>query len=48
MRINEYMNITGLKKTAASQELRQFAESPSITGITTVGRGSSLVYVAMK
>ena len=44
MRISDYMALTGMRKTAAAKELRDFADRSSETGITAVGRGPSLLY----
>ena len=44
MRVVEYMNLTGLSRTKATLELKEFSEDAS-SGITTLGRGSAKVYV---
>ena len=44
MRVVEYMEMTGLSRTKATMELREFREDAS-SGITYVGRGSTKVYV---
>lgn len=44
MRIADYVRLTGLSRTTASLELREFAAAPARTGIDFMGRGPSLVY----
>ena len=44
MRVVEYMELTGLSRTKATLELKEFRQDAS-TGITFLGRGSSKVYV---
>ena len=44
MRVVEYMEQTGLSRTKATLELKEFRQDAS-TGITFLGRGSSKVYV---
>lgn len=44
MRIADYMELTGLRRTTATLELKELREDPT-TGITTEGRGSGKVYV---
>ena len=44
MRVAEYMNLTGLSRTKAAMELKEFGEDIS-SGITYIGRGSAKVYV---
>lgn len=44
MRIADYVKITGLSRTAASLELREFRSNPE-SGITFHGRGTQKVYV---
>ena len=44
MHIADYMELTGLSRTVATRELMEFRRDPS-SGITTIGRGSSKVYV---
>ena len=44
MRVNQYMQLTGLGHTTAANELRAFSDDLS-TGITIMGRGSAKVYV---
>lgn len=44
MRVVEYMELTGLSRTKATLELKEFRQDAS-TGITFVGRGSTKVYV---
>lgn len=48
MRVAEYMELTGLSRTKAAMELKEFRQDAS-SGITFIGRGSAKVYVkAMK
>ena len=44
MRVAEYMELTGLSRTKAAMELKEFRQDLS-SGITFIGRGSSKVYV---
>ena len=44
MRVVEYMELTGLSRTKAPLELKEFRQDTS-SGITFVGRGSAKVYV---
>ena len=44
MRVAQYMELTGLSRTKATLELKEFRQDAS-TGITFLGRGSSKVYV---
>ena len=44
MRVVEYMELTGLSRTKATMELKEFRQDAS-TGITFLGRGSAKVYV---
>ena len=44
MRVVEYMELTGLSRTKATLELKEFRQAAS-SGITFVGRGSAKVYV---
>jgi hypothetical protein len=44
MRVANYMELTGLSRTKATLELRAFRQDAS-TGIATIGRGSTKVYV---
>ena len=44
MRVVEYMELTGLSRTKATLELKEFRQNAS-TGITFIGRGSAKVYV---
>ena len=44
MRVVEYMNLTGLSRTKATLELKEFRQDTS-SGITFIGRGSAKVYV---
>ena len=44
MRVVEYMNLTGLSRTKATLELKEFRQDAS-SGITYIGRGSAKVYV---
>ena len=44
MRVVEYMELTGLSRTKATLELKEFRQDAS-TGITFLGRGSTKVYV---
>lgn len=44
MRIADYMELTGLRKTAATLELKRLREDPA-SGITTEGRKNGMVYV---
>ena len=47
MRIADYVSLTGLSRTAASLELKEFRNDPT-TGITFKGRGTQKVYVSGK
>ena len=44
MRVAEYMELTGLSRTKATLELKEFRQDLS-SGITFIGRGSAKVYV---
>ncbi|MBR5540817.1 MAG: HU family DNA-binding protein [Bacteroides sp.] len=44
MRVIQYMELTGLSRTKATLELKEFRQDVS-TGITFLGRGSAKVYV---
>lgn len=44
MRVVEYMNLTGLSRTKATLELKEFRQD-ALSGITYIGRGSAKVYV---
>ena len=44
MRVVEYMELTGLSRTKATLELKEFRQDTS-SGLTIVGRGSAKVYV---
>ena len=44
MRVVEYMELTGLSRTKAAMELKEFRQDLS-SGITFIGRGSAKVYV---
>ena len=44
MRVAQYMELTGLSRTKATLELKEFRQDIS-TGITFIGRGSAKVYV---
>ena len=44
MRVVEYMELTGLSRTKATLELKEFRQDAS-TGITFIGQGSAKVYV---
>ena len=44
MRVAEYMELTGLSRTKAAMELKEFRQDLS-SGITFIGRGSAKVYV---
>ena len=44
MRVTEYMELTGLSRTKATLELKEFRQDLS-SGITFIGRGSAKVYV---
>ena len=44
MRVIEYMELTGLSRTKATLELKEFRQETS-SGISFVGRGSAKVYV---
>ena len=47
MHVSDYMKLTGLKRTSATMELKQFSRDPE-SGIDTEGRGSHRVYVRRK
>ena len=47
MRVADYMELTGLRKTAATMELRRLREDPA-NGITTEGRRNGIIYVRRK
>ena len=44
MNVPDYVKLTGLSRTSASEELRRLADNPS-SGITTRGSGSHKLYV---
>ena len=44
LRVNDYMQLTGLGRTKATQELRQFCSDPQ-SGLNYTGYGSHKVYV---
>ena len=44
MTVRNYVQLTGLRPTTASVELRKWAENPE-SGITTSGRGTHKVYI---
>lgn len=44
MRVGDYMELTGLSKTAASTELRSFRNDPQ-SGIAAEGKRASLIYI---
>ena len=44
MRVVEYMELTGLSRTKATLELKEFRQDTS-SGISFVGQGSAKVYV---
>ena len=44
MRIADYMELTGLARTAATLELQEFRQDMT-SGIDFIGRGSAKVYV---
>lgn len=44
MRIQDYVELTGLSRTSATLELKEFRENPE-SGITTSGRGTTKVYI---
>lgn len=44
MRIQDYVELTGLSRTSATLELKEWRENPE-SGITTNGRGTSKVYI---
>lgn len=47
MRIADYMELTGLRKTAATMELKKLREDPA-NGITTEGKRNGMIYVKRK
>lgn len=47
MRVMQYKELTGLSRTKAAMELKEFRQNPS-SGITFIGRGSAKVYVRSK
>ena len=47
MRVADYMELTGLRKTAATMELRRLREDPA-NGITTEGKRNGIIYVKRK
>ena len=47
LRVMDYVELSGLSRTSASLELRQFYKDPEVP-ITAVGRGSHRVYVEKK
>lgn len=44
MRIQDYVELTGLSRTSATLELKEFRENPE-SGITFNGRGTTKVYI---
>ena len=44
MRVAQYVELTGISRTKATLELKEFSEDVS-SGITTLGRGSAKVYI---
>ena len=44
MRIQDYVELTGLSRTSATLELKEFRENPE-SGITFSGRGTTKVYI---
>lgn len=44
MKVVDYVNITGLSRTTATMELKEFRQNP-LSGIDFIGRGSAKVYV---
>ena len=44
MKVTDYVELTGLSRTKATLELKEFRHDAS-TGIDTIGRRSTLVYV---
>ena len=46
MRVAQYMELTGLSRTKAAMELKEFRQDTS-SGITFIGRGSAKVYVKL-
>ena len=44
MRLSDYVKLTGLSRSTACRELKEFRTNPN-NGLTTQGRGSSSVYV---
>ena len=44
MRVAQYVELTGISRTKATLELKEFSEDAS-SGITTLGRGSAKVYI---
>ena len=44
MKVTDYVGITGLSRTAATLELKEFRQDPT-SGIDFIGRGSAKVYV---
>lgn len=44
MRVVDYMELTGLSRTKATMELKEFRQDAS-SGITFIGRGSTKVYI---
>lgn len=44
MRIADYVKLTGLSRTAATLELKEFRENPE-SGLDTSGRGTAKVYI---
>lgn len=47
MRVADYMELTGLRKTSATTELKRLREDPA-NGITTEGRRNGMIYVKRK
>lgn len=47
MRVADYMELTGLRKTAATMELKRLREDPA-NGITTEGKRNGMIYVKRK
>ena len=44
MKVSDYVNLTGLSRTTATLELKEFRQDPN-SGIDFIGRGSAKVYV---
>ena len=47
MRVADYMELTGLRKTSATLELKRLREDPA-NGITTEGKRNGMIYVKRK